>query len=152
MRARSCGGPASRRRRPRTSWRSRCETYRAGFPGGRFHIVECDGAPIGRLVEADEADLVHIVDLAILPALRRRGHAVALLRAALTRWAAAGRGARAHVHVGNEASLRLFHGLGFVGTPDAGAAQVTLRWPSMPCAIHHGPTATVPPRPDGDVA
>lgn len=109
--------------------RSRSETYRARYPDGRFHIVEADGAPIGRLVEADEPGLVHIVDLAILPARRRQGHAAALLRAALPRWAAAGRGARAHVHVGNDASLRLFRGLGFIGTPDAGAAQVTLRWP-----------------------
>ena len=61
------------------------------------------------------ADEMHILDLAIHPAWRRRGLARALLRVALRRAAAAGaETALLEVRVGNREALRLYESLGFV--------------------------------------
>jgi len=108
-------------------YRSRANSYRNQFPEARWSIVESADGPIGELIEHDEADAIYVVDIALLPDQQRRGIGSALIRALMADGAARG-GVRALVLVSNEASRRMFRGLGFAETWDDGAAHVELRW------------------------
>lgn len=54
--------------------------YRRRFPEARFLVVELDGTPVGRLYLADDGNVVHVLDIALLPEHRGRGYGDALLR------------------------------------------------------------------------
>ena len=108
-------------------YRSRANSYRNQFPQARWSIVEAADGPIGELIEHDEADAIYVVDIALLPDQQRRGIGSALMRALMATGAARG-GVRALVLISNQASRRMFRGLGFAETCDDGAANVELRW------------------------
>jgi ribosomal protein S18 acetylase RimI-like enzyme len=108
-------------------YRSRTQSYRDQFPNARWSIVESADAPIGELIEHDEAEAVYIVDVALRPERQRRGVGSALMRAIMAAGAPRG-GVRAVVLINNEASLNMFRQLGFVETSDDGGAHVELRW------------------------
>ncbi|WP_237476969.1 GNAT family N-acetyltransferase [Lichenibacterium dinghuense] len=108
--------------------RSRDAAYRERYPEARFSVIEREGVPVGRLVEADGDGFTLVVDIAVAPAWRRSGIAAAVLRDAMARWSGAGRGGWANVFVNNVPSLALFAGLGFTGKAEDGAAQVTMTW------------------------
>ena len=109
-------------------YRARMQSYRDQFPHARWSIVESADAPIGELIEHDEADAIYVVDVALRPERQRRGVGSALMRAIMA--ASAPRGVRAVVLVSNEASLNMFRRLGFVETGDDGGAHIEMRWPS----------------------
>ena len=108
--------------------RARDAAYRKAFPNARFGVVEVTGAPVGRLVEDDEADAVHIVDIAFLPEHQGRGLGRAVVSRLIGAQAASGRGVRAQAAVTNAASLRLFTGLGFAAVHPPGSGHVNLVW------------------------
>lgn len=51
----------------------------AAFPGVRSSIVEIDGRPVGRLLVGEDADGLHLVDIALLGPHRGSGTGTALL-------------------------------------------------------------------------
>lgn len=109
-------------------FRSRTTTYRTLFPQAVNSIIEANGAAIGCLIENDESDAMHIVEIEFLPEHQRQGLGTALVRALRDQWGARGLGARAKVFIGNEPSLKMFGKLGFVQrAPDANA-YVELLW------------------------
>jgi RimJ/RimL family protein N-acetyltransferase len=108
--------------------RAQLASYRAAFPYGRFQVAELNGAPIGRLVENDEPDLIHVIDIALLPERQRQGIGRRLIAGVVERAGRLGLGVRARVHVGNIGSERLFGALGFTKAFVPGAAQSDMIW------------------------
>jgi ribosomal protein S18 acetylase RimI-like enzyme len=92
---------------------SQTATYRAQFPAARFDIIEQDGEPIGRIVIDPGTDAGRIVDIALLPQRRARGLGTAILAAVLDRFDRRGQRVRCQVLANNQASLRMFHRVGF---------------------------------------
>lgn len=95
---------------------SQTMTYRTRHARARFAIVERAGVPIGRLVvdegSADEAAC--IVDIALLPDSRGQGFGSALVAGVVARLRGRVPAVTCTVLWNNEASLRMFRGLGFV--------------------------------------
>lgn len=108
--------------------RGQTMSYASLYPNGRFRIVELDGAPVGRLVEDDEADAIYVVDIAIAPEAQRHGLARALIGDVQARAAARGLGVRAQVSHDNAASAALFTACGFVSHGQAGEFQDQFNW------------------------
>src|SRR5262249_46377085 len=86
-------------------------SYRAQFPQARFDIIELGGRPIGRIVVDRPGSMLHIVDQAIIPALRSRGIGTAIMRALMDEAGAAGLPVRLEVASENDPSLRLYRRL-----------------------------------------
>lgn len=108
--------------------RAREQTYAVVWPDARRWVIEAAGAPVGSLIEADAGAAIHVIDIALAPAIQRQGVGRAVIadlqRTAATRDLAV----TAKVMVGNAASLALFRGLGFTGEAEDGEAQVQLCW------------------------
>ena len=111
----------------RAQHRSMMATYRRDYPGARFEVVECAGAPVGFLVTHVGERCVTYVDIALLPEARGRGLATRLMRLALEEPRRLGLPARATVLAGNAASLSLCERLGFVRR-DETPPFVALEW------------------------
>lgn len=74
---------AGRERLLRMQFQSMTTSYRAEYQHARFKIVTLDDAPVGRLVTDLQPDMVHYVDMALLPQVQGGGLATALMRAVL---------------------------------------------------------------------
>jgi ribosomal protein S18 acetylase RimI-like enzyme len=91
-------------------------SYAAEFPTARFDIIELDGQPIGRIVVDSRADVVHLVDQAIVPEQRNRGIGTAIMRDLMARAAAAGLPVQLEVASDNDPCIGLYRRLGFEQT------------------------------------
>ena len=119
--------PAVREAIMRMQFESQTTTYAQRFPRARFDIIELDGEPIGRIVVNRPGPWVHIVDHAIVPALRNRGLGSAIMRALMDEAAAAGIPVRLKVADANDPSLKLYVRLGF--TPiETAPFYIELEW------------------------
>jgi GNAT superfamily N-acetyltransferase len=110
----------------RVQFRSQTATHRNSYPDAIYSIIESDGAPIGRLIEADEGDSVYFVDFALLPERQAKGLGTAFIEQIAEEWAAKGRAARVEVQYHNEPSLKLCHKLGFAPVEARNPAYVNL--------------------------
>ncbi len=101
-------------------------SYRANYPGAELLVILAGATPAGRLYLHARADEVRIMDIALLPAWRRRGLGTAILQAVLAHARSAGRSVSIHVESFNPAQ-RLYARLGFrpVGRNDV---YVLLEW------------------------
>ncbi|WP_273652707.1 GNAT family N-acetyltransferase [Cellulomonas fimi] len=88
-------------------------------------VVEVDGAPVGRLVLARSAGVVHVLDVAVHPDHQGRGTGTAVLRGVLADAHAAGAPVRLHVRATNVRAAALYARLGFVPVDDAATAEQT---------------------------
>jgi ribosomal protein S18 acetylase RimI-like enzyme len=103
------------------------DDYRARYPRADYLIVEEGGVPVGRVVVDRAAGTLRVVDLAIAPPARRRGHARAVLVALQLQAAAQGCVLRLRVRLDNIVARALYAALGFEEEHSAdGFAQ--LRW------------------------
>ncbi|MGB6175887.1 MAG: GNAT family N-acetyltransferase, partial [Methylocella sp.] len=100
--------------------------YRA-YPDARFEIVECDGAPIGRIVTARTPDALLIVDIALVAAWRGRGIGASLVYGVLIDARAAGLPVRLSVSANNGPALRFYLRLGFKPI-ERSAIDIRLEW------------------------
>jgi RimJ/RimL family protein N-acetyltransferase len=119
--------PELRERLMRHQYEAQSTTYRARFPQARFDIIELDGETIGRIVVNRPGSMVHVVDHAIVPALRGRGLGTAIMRALMEEAAAAGLPVRLKVADANDPSLRLYLRLGFKPIETV-PAYIELEW------------------------
>jgi len=111
--------------------RAQTLAYQTQFPAGRFQIVELQGVPIGRLVEADTSETdIHIVDIALVATRQRLGIGSALVQDVQARQIERRGRVRAQAARDNSASRALFARLGFAESDGANPAYVDLLWPS----------------------
>jgi ribosomal protein S18 acetylase RimI-like enzyme len=90
--------------------------YRSSFPQARYLLLEHLGVPVGRLVLNESAGELRVVDVAITPAERRRGHARAVLRTLQQRCVEEACSLTLRVRKDNPQARRLYAALGFVVT------------------------------------
>jgi ribosomal protein S18 acetylase RimI-like enzyme len=87
-------------------------SYRGNYPGARFLVVEREGAPIGRLYLYEGGGELHVLDIALVAAERKRG-----LGTSLMEWiqrSAAARSAAVTLHVAMfNPARKLYARLGF---------------------------------------
>ncbi len=107
-------GPAAYEQIMHMQFQAQTTSYRAQFPQARFDIIELDGTPIGRIVVDRPGTEVHIVDQAVVPAMRNRGIGTAVMRALTDEAAEAGLPVRLKVASSNDPSMQLYLRLGFV--------------------------------------
>jgi ribosomal protein S18 acetylase RimI-like enzyme len=105
------------------------DDYRARYPGADYLIVEQGGEPVGRVVIERGPDAIRVVDLAIDPSARRRGHARAVLAALQLQAAAQGCGLTLRVRQDNQSARALYAALGFE-EEQRGDGFAQLRWAS----------------------
>jgi ribosomal protein S18 acetylase RimI-like enzyme len=104
--------------------------YRGSLPGCAFDVIQHAGMPVGRLyLQAGDTHL-HLVDIALLPALRGQGVGSAILEALQAAAAASGQGVSAFVEHSNPAR-RLYRRLGFTEIADHGV-YLEIVWPPPP--------------------
>jgi ribosomal protein S18 acetylase RimI-like enzyme len=103
----------------RFQFQAQTVSYRSNFPKARFDIIELDGAPIGRIVVDRPGTMIHIVDQAVVPALRNRGIGTAVMRRLMDEAAGGVLPVRLKVASSNDPSLRLYARLGFVQIDEA---------------------------------
>jgi ribosomal protein S18 acetylase RimI-like enzyme len=99
--------------------------YRQAFPGAREFIIESNGTPAGRLVLDEQRQHQRVVDIAVLPALRGRG----LARAVLRDLQLDGRDLLLSVAHDNVPALRLYASLGFKEEA-RDEVRASMRWQS----------------------
>ena len=115
----------------RMQFEAQHKDYTARYQDARFDIVEFDRAPVGRLYVDRRKREIRVIDIALLPAYRRRGIGGALMQELLDEAAAAGKKVSIHVEQYNPA-MRLYERLGF--TPIADVGVYTLMEWSPPTA------------------
>lgn len=104
-------------------------SYLHEFPNARFDIVELDGDPIGRIVVDTRADVVHLVDQAIVPEQRNRGIGTAIMRDLMDRAATAGLPVQLEVAHANDPCIGLYQRLGFAET-ETNDLYLRMMWPA----------------------
>lgn len=101
--------------------------YRKRYPEALYQVLELDGAAVGRLVTAEVAGALRVVDLAVIPRARGRGVAGEALRRLQRAAARKGRDLTLAVRTDNAGARRLYATLGFE-VEEEGAASLHLRW------------------------
>jgi ribosomal protein S18 acetylase RimI-like enzyme len=86
--------------------------YRKHYDAAAFDVIEVDGEPAGRLYVHRGPREIRIVDIALLPAFRRRGLGTRLLGDLIAEADRGGRKLSIHVEMSNPAR-RLYERLGF---------------------------------------
>lgn len=128
--------PAATEQLMRFQFKAQTTSYRAQFPGARFDIIELDGRPIGRIVVDRPGDMIHIVDQAVVPAMRNRGIGTAMICALMDEAAQAGLPVRLKVASSNGPSMRLYLRLGFVPVETA-PLYIDMEWCVPTTATDH---------------
>ncbi|MFC0252223.1 GNAT family N-acetyltransferase [Massilia consociata] len=101
--------------------------YRNSYPDALYQVLELDGIAAGRLVTADAAGALRVVDIAVIPWARGRGVASEALRRLQRQAALEGRDVTLGVRKDNAGARRLYLALGFA-VEGEDAASLQLRW------------------------
>jgi ribosomal protein S18 acetylase RimI-like enzyme len=100
-----------------SQFRAQRHHYRTYIPHCAYDVIECDGAPVGRLYLEPRQTQLYIVDIALLPEHCGRGLGTAILTALQAAARAQGKGVGIMVEKFNPA-LRLYRRLGFADVAD----------------------------------
>ena len=111
-------------------YQAQSRDYAVRFPHSENFIIELCGQAAGRLLLNRNADEIRMVDIAVLPELRRKRIATAVLKSLLAEAEAAGIPVRLSVWHSNPA-LVLYRRLGFRETARS-ATYLDLEWRSGP--------------------
>ena len=93
--------------------------YSEQFTEAEFSIIRHRGRSVGRLYIDHRDDEIRLIDIALMPDVRRQGIGGALMRQILTQGQEASKPVRIHVEKNNPA-LRLYRRLGFEDIEDQG--------------------------------
>ncbi len=119
----------------RLQFEAQTASYRTEFPDARFDIIELAGEPIGRIVVDRPGNMLHLVDIALVPRLRNRGIGTAILQALIDEAQAVQLPVRLTVAANNAPSLRLYQRLGFVPIATI-PLYLELEWRPAPARAH----------------
>ena len=111
----------------RMQFNAQTADYEANYARAQFSIIERDGTPVGRLIVDRSEQLIHIIDIALLPEGRGAGVGTRLLRELMEEASQSGRGLSIHVEKFNRA-LQLYLRLGFRPIEDKGI-YLLMQWP-----------------------
>lgn len=100
--------------------------YRHRYPRGDFKIILCNSHPVGRIYVNRGEDLIHILDITVLPEYRNAGLGSRIMRDLLDEATQTGKTVDIFVEDFNP-SLRLFERLGFSAVRQEGY-NVLLEW------------------------
>ena len=105
--------------------------YQAHWPDAEHAVIEAeqDGVhlPVGRLWWYQRHDLVHVLDITLLPAWRGQGLGASCLRQRMAEAAGSGRTVSIYVEAGNPAR-RLYERLGFVPVGEPEGIHQRMAW------------------------
>lgn len=87
--------------------------YQSYFPNGEHQIILRDGAPIGRIYLERDAERLHLLDIALLPAARGQGVGDALMADLIAEAAAGALPITLHVYQLDVRVLDWYRRLGF---------------------------------------
>lgn len=107
--------------------------YLENYPGAEFQIIRVNGEPAGRLYVHRRANEIRIMDIALLPAYRRRGIGTILLEVILSEGAQSGKVVSIHVEAFNPA-LQWYQRLGFKKVAVNGPYHL-MEWAACPSAL-----------------
>ena len=111
----------------RSQFAAQAAHYARCFPAHRTEIIVVDGQDAGRLImNRDGGPDLHLMDIALLPAVRGAGIGTEVLQSLLHEAAQAGRPMMLHVEFNNPARL-LYGRLGFVEVEDLDLYR-RMRW------------------------
>ena len=100
--------------------------YREQYPDADYKVILREGEPVGRLYVRREEDVIHIMDIALLPEYRNSGIGSELTRGILKEAVESGRNVQIYVETYNPSS-ELFKKLGFSILRDEGI-NCLLEW------------------------
>jgi GNAT superfamily N-acetyltransferase len=100
--------------------------YQEHYQGATFDVVLVDGVPAGRLYVHRRLEEIRLVDITLLPELRKGGFGTSILRDLLAEGEAAGKPVTIHVEIYNPA-MRLYERLGFKPVEDRGVHRL-MKW------------------------
>ncbi len=103
----------------RMQFRAQDDHYQTYYANARFQIILFNGEPIGRLYVAHWKNEIRLIDIALLPAHRKRGLGSLIIKEILAEAAQTGLPVTIHVEKFNPA-LRLYERLGFRPIEDKG--------------------------------
>lgn len=110
----------------RMQFNAQKQHYAAEYPQANHDLICVGGIPVGRLYLARAADVLHILDITVLPEHRNSGIGSFLLGRVIEEARIAGRPVTIYVESFNP-SLRLFERLGFQKDKENGF-QLLLKW------------------------
>ncbi|WP_282940360.1 GNAT family N-acetyltransferase [Paenibacillus sp. RC67] len=87
-------------------------SYRMQYPNAEHRIVQLDGRPIGRLITAEAAQSMLLIDISMLLDYRNQGIGTRLIRELQSQAVALDKSVQLHVRIGNPAKS-LYERLGF---------------------------------------
>lgn len=102
------------------------QDYQRRFPGADHRILLLDGRPAGRIYLSRSEDEIRLLDLALVPDVRRKGIGSGILRDLIAEARKARKPVRVYLETYNPA-LGLFERLGFSRTEDIGSHYL-LEW------------------------
>jgi len=107
----------------RSQYHTQKKSYRMQMPDSVVSVVFFGGNAAGRLIVDRGADVINLVDIAVLPQFRRAGIAGTLIR----QLQGEGRPVKLLVDKGNPDAIRLYGSLGFV-VIDESDFDLSMRW------------------------
>lgn len=114
----------------RLQHKAQCCDYAQRFPRAEHFIIESEGQSAGRLLLNREAYELRVIDIAVVPELRGRGVASAVLKSLIAEAEGAGAVLRLSVWHDNPA-VALYRRLGFCVRGES-ATHLELEWRSTP--------------------
>ena len=117
----------------RQQFEAQRQHYDRHYPDAEWLIIQVDGEDAGRLYTEQWRDQIRIIDIALLPAARRRGFGAAILEDVIAQASRLGKKVSIHVEKNNPA-MGLYRRLGFEAVEDKGVYDLVER-PAVPEAI-----------------
>jgi len=93
-------------------YRIRRQGVAANYPAAETSVIEADGTPAGWIVVTPSATDLHVIEIAVLPALRGKGIGASVLCGVIAEADRRGVPVRLNVNTGNRA-IHLYERLGF---------------------------------------
>lgn len=101
--------------------------YDRRYPEPQYELILLEGRTAGRIWIGRDEELIHMLDISLLPWAQGKGIGTALVRQLIEEARASGRRLRHMVFVMNEGARRLYERLGFVAFEEVGP-YVHMEW------------------------